>query len=176
MMLQQSFSRLAEAYGFIVEQHDFLETLAAGATFFALVVQLPIFLWGQKKRRKDEAVERAFNLLEQFDRGDLAKLRSDVVQVKRKHNLSTPGILGLLSSSEVSALREFMNYYELMAIQMQKGRVDRATFRLWWNNTLIKDWEDFRPLVQELRAKGSKALFVHWEREALLYQRKPKHS
>jgi len=150
----------------ILQEHDFLEALAALATVFALLVPLPIFVLSTIRKRRAERRERAFALLEKMDSGEARALRDRVLKTLSKYDLSATDVDQCLSDEERDDLRQFMNEQELIGMHLNMSHVDRETFFTLWRTAYVRDWNRVRPYVEQLRRRIGPQLYVEWERAA----------
>ena len=150
------------AYDWLVLHKSVLEALAATATFFALFVPLPIFVLSSLIRRRAEARERAYALIERLQTEDNHRLREHVASLTQSGELLN---YNSLSANDKAAIRRLMNENELIGFHINASRIERDIFFRYWRQNFIYDWNRLAPIVMELRAQtGSPRLYVEWER------------
>jgi hypothetical protein len=70
------------------------------------------------------------------------------------------------SLPQAVTLRAVLNRYELVAIGISEGTIDRRLYKRWCRSTLVHDWQSVKPFVTQLRT-NTRVWSVFCEFEAL---------
>ncbi len=152
-------------YDLLVTEKDFFSSLAAIATVFALVIPLPVFVISSIIKRRDEARERAFNLISQATSDEMRFIRDAFIRLVKSRKLHSEEALNELSQDDENILREFMNNQEIISIHLNTSRVDERIFFKYWKSAFLRDWEHAENYIQFLRSQlGNPKLYVEWEK------------
>ncbi len=142
----------------LLANKEYFESLAALATAFALLFQLPAFLIGRyladRNKRRDEANAYIRHMLD-------SDWKEEGRAVLKKLNQSQSFDPSVLTDVERDRLFKFMNEYEFLSLRIRHKQIDEAQVKRWMHLQTIHDWEVAAPLIMELQADRP-SLFVEW--------------
>lgn len=151
-------------YNLLVMEKDFFGSLAAIATVFAFFVPLPMFLYSSFIKRRDEARERAFNLITETAYGEARLIRENYLKIVHDRKLESIESFFDLSLTEQNSIRQFMNSQEVISLHLNTSRLDEGIFLRYHKQTFLKDWSLLEPFINMIRQKsGIAELYVEWE-------------
>ncbi|OWV89851.1 hypothetical protein ATY78_18345 [Rhizobium sp. R635] len=149
----------------LVQHHDALESAAAIATVFALIVPLPIFVASSVLQRRAIARDRAYTLIEKLDSEEFLVLRNALLRLIAQEKLMPKTEYADLSPDDQNELRRFLNFNEWIGLHVNTSRIERDTFYRFYRSSFIKDWDVLKPTIDHLRAKAKNPnIYSEWER------------
>ncbi|WP_323799320.1 DUF4760 domain-containing protein [Parasphingorhabdus sp.] len=155
---------MGEIEQWLVTSQDILASIAALATAFAFLVQLPAYFVVKYIGEREQRRERAYKFIDEYLNRQTGNLQGRLIV----QNLSSSGESSVydLCPEDRAKVMVFMNDNERIAHSVLKKRLDEKVIMSWFHTTFVKDWETAAPIVSEIRGTGRPNLFVEWERLA----------
>lgn len=148
----------------LVANKDALASIAALATAFAFLVQLPAFLIAKLMAEREQRRERAYKFIDEHLSRQAGNLQGRIIMKKLAG--SDKASVYDLDPEERAKVMIFMNDNERIAHSVLKKRFDERVIMSWLHTTFVQDWETAAPIVSEIRGSDRPNLFVEWERLA----------
>lgn len=145
---------LSAVLNFLNDHHNALESLAAIATVFALLVPLPIFVFSTSQKRRADARDRAYALIERMQSEEYSSLNSSLNDLHQQGKLTGPIEFDGFSKDEMKDLLSFLNLMEFISMHLNNSRIEKRIFYRMYRSMFIENWEIIRPIVLAARQRS----------------------
>ncbi len=135
----------------------------AAATFIIGAIAAVVALWGIYTQRAIARRRATFDHISKTEAdGDMIAARRKFVELaKANGGLSKWADEDKEKTEEVQAIKIVLNDFELVAIGIQRGIIDKEFYKRWFKSGVTRHWNYARPFVAALRTRTSNDMLFH---------------